>query len=146
MLDLIEFPLREQDFTFTRYDGRLDRKERERRLIRLKTDSETTVLLMSLKCGALGLNLTCCHHVVMVDPWWNPAVEHQAIDRVHRIGQQKKVTVHRLVVADTVEDRILELQRSKQDLADAALDGSKIRSSRLSVKDLCKLFNVSPPR
>ncbi|HCH64884.1 MAG TPA: helicase, partial [Deltaproteobacteria bacterium] len=79
------------------------------------------VFLISLKAGGTGLNLTAADHVFLLDPWWNPAVEEQAADRAHRIGQDKPVFVYRLVTTDTVEERILELQDRKRALADAAL-------------------------
>jgi SNF2 family DNA or RNA helicase len=78
-------------------------------------------MLVSLKAGGTGLNLTAADHVFLLDPWWNPAVEEQAADRAHRIGQDKPVFVHRLVAAGTVEERILELQAKKRSLADVAL-------------------------
>ena len=79
------------------------------------------LFLISLKAGGLGLNLTAAEYVFLLDPWWNPAVEAQAIDRAHRIGQTRQVFAYRLIAADTVEERIADLQRSKRDLADAIL-------------------------
>ena len=106
------------------------------------------VMLLSLKCG-VGLNLTVANTVVLCEPWWNPYVEEQAIDRVHRIGQTKPVRVLRLAVPDTVEDRILRLQESKrgrteQTLGDAAAPGAgaAAANSRLSERDLRRLFRV----
>lgn len=87
--------------------------------------------------------LTCANHVVLCDLWWNPAIENQAIDRVHRLGQQKQVSVHRLVIANSIEDRILELQEQKKQLADGVLEGGVIGNRRrqgLSLQDLMKLF------
>jgi SNF2 family DNA or RNA helicase len=81
------------------------------------------VLLVSLRAGGTGLDLTAADHVFLLDPWWNPAVEDQAADRAHRIGQTRPVLVHRLVARETVEERILELQTRKRALADAALGG-----------------------
>jgi SNF2 family DNA or RNA helicase len=78
-------------------------------------------MLLSLKAGGTGLTLTAADHVILMDPWWNPAVEDQAADRAHRIGQDKPVFIHRLVAADTVEEKILALQEDKRRLADAAL-------------------------
>ena len=80
------------------------------------------VLLISLTAGGLGLNLTAADHVFILDPWWNPAVEDQAADRAHRIGQERPVIVHRLVAEDTVEERILALQQRKRTIAAAALE------------------------
>ena len=92
---------------------------------RFQADDGPPVMLVSLKAGGTGLNLTAADHVFLCDPWWNPAVEDQAADRAHRIGQTRPVMVYRLVAADTVEERILALQDSKRALMDAALgDGA----------------------
>ncbi len=92
---------------------------------RFQAEDGPPVMLVSLKAGGTGLNLTAADHVFLCDPWWNPAVEDQAADRAHRIGQDRPVMVYRLVAADTVEERILALQDSKRALMDAALaDGS----------------------
>src|SRR5690606_17257347 len=80
-------------------------------------DAQVRVFLISLKAGGTGLNLTAAEVVYLVDPWWNPAVEAQAIDRIHRIGQDKKVTAYRLVTPGTVEEKVLQLQGTKQELA-----------------------------
>jgi len=85
-------------------------REREDELERFKSDPNITVFLVSLRAGAYGLNLTCASQCVMLDPFWNPFVEMQAIDRIHRIGQVRPVKVHRIVIQNTVEDRILALQ------------------------------------
>jgi SNF2 family DNA or RNA helicase len=79
------------------------------------------LFLISLKAGGLGLNLTAAEYVFLLDPWWNPAVEAQAIDRTHRIGQSRHVFAYRLISKDTVEEKVLELQKSKRDLADAII-------------------------
>ena len=86
---------------------------------RFQEDPACGVFLISLKAGGLGLNLTAAEYVFLLDPWWNPAVEAQAIDRAHRIGQTRHVFAYRLLAADTVEDKIVELQQTKRDLADA---------------------------
>ena len=86
-----------------------------------QSDGGPPVMLVSLKAGGTGLNLTAADHVFLVDPWWNPAVEDQAADRAHRIGQDRPVMVYRMVAKDTVEERILALQAKKRGLADVAL-------------------------
>jgi SNF2 family DNA or RNA helicase len=98
------------------------------------------VLLISLKAGGIGLNLTAADHVVLMDPWWNPAVEDQAADRAHRIGQDKPVFVYRLVARDTVEERVLELQARKRALFDVAL-GEAAAAAAITREDLLALFN-----
>jgi SNF2 family DNA or RNA helicase len=97
------------------------------------------VLLVSLRAGGIGLNLTAADCVLLLDPWWNPAVEDQAADRAHRIGQDKPVVIYRLVAEATVEERILVLQESKRALAEAAL-GEAGRAASLSRDDLLALL------
>ncbi|HTN91001.1 MAG TPA: C-terminal helicase domain-containing protein, partial [Sorangium sp.] len=97
------------------------------------------VMLISLKAGGTGLNLTAADHVFLLDPWWNPAVEDQAADRAHRIGQHRPVMVHRLVAKDTVEEGILALQERKRAIAGAAL-GEADRAVSLTREDLLALL------
>jgi SNF2 family DNA or RNA helicase len=109
-------------------DGRT--RDRERRVARFQEDPACKLFLISLKAGGLGLNLTAADYVFLLDPWWNPAVEAQAIDRAHRIGQAKAVFAYRLVAKDTIEEKILALQERKKKLADAVIsaDASVLRS------------------
>ena len=139
MLDLIEPFLRSQNLRFTRYDGSMRNDHREASLERLRNDAQTRILLCSLKCGSLGLNLTAASRVVILEPFWNPFVEEQAIDRVHRLNQTQDVVVYKLTVADTVEARILDLQEKKRALAEAAIEG-KAAAGKLSLKDILRLF------
>ncbi len=126
---------------------------REAALKAFREKPDTNVLLISIKCGSLGLNLTCANHVFLMDLWWNPFVgmpffmflkfqEHQAIDRVYRIGQKLPVTVTRLCIEDSVEDHILELQKRKMENANAVLADEE----RLQVGDLRKLFRMGSIR
>lgn len=102
------------------------------------------MLLVSLKAASLGLNLTAAKYVVLMDLWWNPSMEEQAIDRAHRIGQARTVRLMRLTIADTVEDRILALQEKKRKLAEAALgDGDAGVHARLTMEDLHFLFSTN---
>jgi superfamily II DNA or RNA helicase len=96
-------------------------RDRESCVNRFQNDPDCKLFLISLKAGGLGLNLTAAEYVFLLDPWWNPAVESQAIDRAHRIGQQRQVFAYRLIAKDTVEEKILELQKTKRDLADAII-------------------------
>jgi len=139
MLDLIEPFLARDSLRFTRYDGSMRNDHREASLERLRNDPKIRILLCSLKCGSLGLNLTAASRVVILEPFWNPFVEEQAIDRVHRLNQTRDVVVYKLTVADTVEARILELQEKKRALAEAAIEG-KQAAGKLSMKDILKLF------
>ncbi|MDE3156858.1 MAG: SWF/SNF helicase family protein, partial [Acidobacteriota bacterium] len=111
-------------------DGRT--RDRGSKVERFQTDPACRLFLISLKAGGLGLNLTAAEYVFLLDPWWNPAVEAQAIDRAHRIGQTRHVFAYRLIARDTVEERVLELQQKKRALADAILsaDSSLIRNLR----------------
>jgi SNF2 family DNA or RNA helicase len=116
----------------------LDGKTRDRAAVvdKFRTDPECRLFLISLKAGGLGLNLTEAEVVFLLDPWWNPAVEAQAIDRTHRIGQTRPVFAVRLVSKDTVEEKVLELQRSKRDLADAILGAKNEGLGALTREDL----------
>jgi SNF2 family DNA or RNA helicase len=135
MLDLLEPRLAERGLSFVRLDGTT--VDRARVVERFQTDSSIPVFLVSLRAGGVGLNLTAADHVFLFDPWWNPAVEEQAFDRAHRIGQEKPVFVYRLVAADTVEERILDLQREKRSLAELAASGT---SPTLTRDDLLRLL------
>jgi len=88
-------------------DGSMMAKDREASLEQIKTSPSTKVILISFKAGSTGLNLTVCNHVILLDMWWNPALEDQAFDRAHRLGQKKNVHIYKLKVDETVEDRIL---------------------------------------
>lgn len=103
---------------------------------------EGELFLISLKAGGVGLNLTAADYVIHMDPWWNPAVEDQASDRSHRIGQQRPVTVYRLVAANTIEEKIVALHGQKRDLADSLLEGTE-RAMKVSAEDLLDLLRES---
>ena len=119
LLDRVEPHLLKAGIDFTRLDGRTRRRDEVVR--RFQDDDGPPVMLISLRAGGTGLNLTAADHIFLLDPWWNPAVEDQAADRAHRIGQTRPVLVHRLVARDTVEERILALQQRKRALADVTL-------------------------
>jgi SNF2 family DNA or RNA helicase len=111
-------------------------RDREARVARFQEDPSCSLFLISLKAGGVGLNLTAAEYVFLLDPWWNPAVEMQAIDRTHRIGQERPVFAYRLVARDTVEERILELQSHKRELADAILSAGAGGLRSLQREDL----------
>ncbi len=111
-------------------------QDREAQVKRFQTDPEVGIFLISLKAGGYGLNLTAADHVILTDPWWNPAVEAQAIDRAHRIGQERVVTAYRLAIRGTVEERILALQAKKRGLVEAALDEKSPLMAGLTDGDL----------
>ncbi|KAF8960935.1 SNF2 family N-terminal domain-containing protein [Flammula alnicola] len=140
MLDLLEPFLSEKGIKYVRYDGSMNPKDREAALTKIKTSTTTRVILISFKAGSTGLNLTACNNVILVDLWWNPALEDQAFDRAHRFGQERDVNIFKLKIDGTVEDRILLLQEKKRALAAAALSGDKIKNMRLGMDDLLALF------
>jgi non-specific serine/threonine protein kinase len=117
MLALIRGKLTELGVKFEYFDGSTTATERERAIQSFQKDDEVRVFLISLKAGGVGLNLTAADYVYIVDPWWNPAVEQQAIDRTHRIGQTKNIFAYRMICKDTIEDKILQLQEKKRALA-----------------------------
>jgi SNF2 family DNA or RNA helicase len=135
-LDLCERALEAQRIGHTRLDGQMSAQKRKDALATFKCEPHVKVFLISLKAGGVGLNLTSANKVILVDPWWNPATEEQAIDRIHRIGQQKPVEVIRMVCENTVEQNILALQDKKRKLIENALDYKQ--QDRLS--DLKELF------
>ncbi|XP_033129181.1 DNA repair protein RAD5B isoform X3 [Brassica rapa] len=137
-LDLLEIPLRRRGIEFLRFDGKLAQKAREKVLKEFNETKQKTVLLMSLKAGGVGLNLTAASNVFLMDPWWNPAVEEQAIMRIHRIGQKRTVCVRRFIVKDTVEERMQQVQARKQRMIAGALTDEEVRSARL--EELKMLF------
>ncbi len=119
-------------------DGSTPQKERQERVAAFQS-GQGELFLISLKAGGTGLNLTAADYVIHVDPWWNPAVEDQASDRAHRIGQQRPVTVYRLVAAGTIEEKIVALHGQKRDLANSLLEGAET-AARVSVDDLMELL------
>ncbi|KAM5539722.1 hypothetical protein V8D89_006535 [Ganoderma adspersum] len=143
MLDLIEPFLKSEGIKFVRYDGSMKKAERDASIDKISNSRSTKVILISFKAGSTGLNLTCCNNVILVDPWWNPALEDQAFDRAHRFGQKRAVNIHKLSVPDSVEQRILELQEKKRALAAATLSGDKLKNMRLGIDELVALFRAS---
>lgn len=144
MLDLVQIALNQSCLRYRRLDGTMTLGARDRAVKEFNTDPEVTVMLMSLKAGNLGLNMVAACHVILLDLWWNPATEDQAIDRAHRIGQTRPVTVSRITIKDTVEDRILALQEEKRKMVASAFgeDQSGGSGTRLTVEDLKYLFMV----
>jgi len=137
LLDLIEPVLQQIGIPFVRLDGAT--RDRAAVVETFQGEAGPPVMLISLKAGGTGLNLTAADHVFLCDPWWNPAVEDQAADRAHRIGQERPVMIYRLVASDTVEERILELQQRKRAIGDAAL-GDAAAAASLTREDLLALL------
>jgi SNF2 family DNA or RNA helicase len=137
-LKLVRARLDEQGVDYGYIDG--SSNDREAQVKAFQSDAKRKVFLISLKAGGYGLNLTAADHVILLDPWWNPAVEAQAIDRAHRIGQQRVVTAYRLAMRGTVEERILALQQKKRGLVEATLDEHSPMMSGLGEEDLEELL------
>ena len=137
LLDLVEPGLRERGIDWLRLDG--STRDRGAVVEGFQSESGPPVMLLSLRAGGTGLNLTAADHVFLLDPWWNPAVEQQAADRAHRIGQDRPVVLHRLIARNTVEEGILRLHARKRALADAALENAD-GSSRLTRDELVELL------
>ncbi|MDZ7832681.1 MAG: DEAD/DEAH box helicase [Desulfobacterales bacterium] len=137
-LDLIRQYVAEKGIAYQYLDGSTPQKERKKRVNAFQA-GEGELFLISLKAGGLGLNLTAADYVIHMDPWWNPAVEDQAADRAHRIGQKRPVTVYNLVARQTIEEKIVALHRHKRDLADSLLDGADM-SGKMSADELLRLI------
>lgn len=140
-LQILREHLNARGVSYQYLDGSTPAAERAKRVKAFQSGSGD-VFLISLKAGGTGLNLTAADYVIHMDPWWNPAVEDQASDRVHRIGQQRPVTIYRLVAKDTIEDKIVDLHQHKRDLADSLLEGADL-SGKISAEELLRLMSES---
>ena len=141
-LDLIQNTLNDRHWRLSRIDGSQSIKKRQQQVDQFQA-GKSDVFLISLKAGGVGLNLTAASYVFIMDPWWNPAVESQAIDRAHRIGQQNTLTVYRPIIKDTVEEKVLQLQEMKKQLFKDLLpdDDEQLFTGKLSMKDFEDLFS-----
>ena len=137
-LAILKKYLEENKIPFQYLDGSTSMKERKLRVDAFQ-QGEGEVFLISLKAGGTGLNLTAADYVIHMDPWWNPAVEDQASDRAHRMGQKRPVTVYRLVAKDTIEEKIVDLHKHKRDLADSLLEETDM-SGKISADELLNLL------
>ena len=141
MLSLIKEKMKELGVDYEYFDGSSTVNEREKAITRFQNDENCRVFLISLKAGGVGLNLTAADYVYIVDPWWNPAVEQQAIDRTHRIGQTKNIFAYRMICTDTVEDKILKLQERKRNLAKDLITDDEGFVKSLTKEDVEYLFS-----
>ena len=141
MLSLIKEKMKELGVDYEYFDGSSTVNEREKAIQRFQNDENCRVFLISLKAGGVGLNLTAADYVYIVDPWWNPAVEQQAIDRTHRIGQTKNIFAYRMICTDTVEDKILKLQERKRILAREVIADDEGFVKNLTREDVEYLFS-----
>jgi non-specific serine/threonine protein kinase len=141
MLALIKGKLTELEVKFEYFDGSTSAPDREKAIQSFQNDDSVRVFLISLKAGGVGLNLTAADYVYIVDPWWNPAVEQQAIDRTHRIGQTKNIFAYRMICKDTIEDKILQLQEKKRLLAKELIADDATFVKSLTREDVEYLFS-----
>jgi non-specific serine/threonine protein kinase len=141
MLALIREKLKELGVDHEYFDGSTSAIDREKAIQRFQNDENCRVFLISLKAGGVGLNLTAADYVYIVDPWWNPAVEQQAIDRTHRIGQTKNILAYRMICKDTIEDKILQLQDKKRLLAKDLITDDEGFVKSLTKADVEYLFS-----
>ena len=137
-LDIIREYVETKSIRYQYLDGSTPQKERKKRVDAFQ-NGDGDLFLISLKAGGLGLNLTAADYVIHMDPWWNPAIEDQASDRAHRIGQKRPVTVYCLIARHTIEEKIVALHRTKRALADSLLDGADM-SGKMSADELLGLI------
>ena len=144
LLDLLQVAMRRENMPKPeRYDGSMSATQRNIAAHNFRDKKDVKVMLVSLKAGNAGLNLTAASRVIIMDPFWNPYIEMQAVDRAYRIGQQRPVKVYRILTNETVEDRIVDLQNKKKEMVEAALDENQgAQIGRLSENDLRNLFNI----
>ncbi|SPO26734.1 probable RAD16 - nucleotide excision repair protein [Ustilago trichophora] len=141
-LDLIAFRLQRAGFQICRLEGNMSPEARNRTIKHFMENPGVTVFLVSLKAGGVALNLTEASRVYLMDPWWNPSVEVQAMDRIHRLGQHRPIIVKRMVIENSIESRIIELQNKKSAMIEAAIGKDDGAMGRLSVSDLRFLFTL----
>lgn len=140
MMDILEIELNAAKIQFVRLDGKCSKEKKKKVLAKFLENPDTTVLMVSLMLGGVGLNLTQANHVLLVEPWWNPGVEAQAIERVHRIGQTRPVFITKFVCKDTIEERMIELQEHKKEVLNMTL-ASKPKEASENFKYLLNLRN-----
>ena len=139
MLALLEEDLKNENIAYMKLTGSTPKDQRIR-MVREFNEGDIPVFLISLKAGGTGLNLTGADVVIHYDPWWNIAAQNQATDRAHRIGQTNTVTVYKLIVKDSIEEKILELQEAKKDLAESILSGDNNSITSMSTDELLNLL------
>jgi SNF2 family DNA or RNA helicase len=139
LLEIVKGHLKKRKIKFEYLDGQT--QNRKARVEAFQNDPECPLFLISLKAGGHGLNLTAADYVFILDPWWNPAVEAQAVDRAHRLGQTKSVFAYRLIARDTVEEKVLALQKNKKELAEAIISANDSLIRTLTAEDLQLLLS-----
>ncbi len=141
MLHLIREELERAGIPYEYLDGKTPQAQRELAVRNFQTNEDVRIFLVSLKAGGTGLNLTAADYVYLIDPWWNPAVENQAIDRTHRIGQSKSVFAYRMIARDSIEEKILQLQHKKKRIAGDIIQADENLMQSLTVDDIKTLFS-----
>jgi len=141
MLELIGNELKKRKVEYYYLDGSTKAADRQKAVADFQANDEVKIFLISLKAGGVGLNLTAADYVYMVDPWWNPATEQQAIDRTHRIGQQKSVFAYKLICKDSIEEKILQLQQKKKSLSADLISDENGFVKKLTKDDVAYLFS-----
>ena len=141
MLAIIEEELKKKDISFYKITGETSKQDRLS-MVKQFNEDDTPIFLISLKAVGVGLNLTGADVVIHYDPWWNVAVQNQATDRAHRIGQTKKVTVYKMIAKGTIEEKIMKLQETKKDLADNIINGENVGIGSMSKDDIMELLGV----
>jgi non-specific serine/threonine protein kinase len=139
MLSILRDILDRRNIPYVYLDGRT--RKRQERVDEFQNNSNIPFFLISLRAGGVGLNLTAADYVIHIDPWWNPAVEMQATDRTHRIGQDKPVFVYKLIVRNSVEEKILQLQEKKKNLVDQLITTESSFFKSLTSEDVENLFS-----
>ena len=138
---MIGAELTKRKVQFYYLDGSTKATDRQKAVADFQANDEVKIFLISLKAGGVGLNLTAADYVYMVDPWWNPATEQQAIDRTHRIGQQKSVFAYKLICKDSIEEKILQLQQKKKSLSADLISDENGFVKKLTKDDVAYLFS-----
>ncbi|XP_067471478.1 helicase-like transcription factor isoform X2 [Thunnus thynnus] len=143
-LNILATPLREHGFSFVRLDGTMSQKKRAQVIQEFQSSAadSPSIMLLSLKAGGVGLNLTAASHVFLMDPAWNPATEEQCIDRCHRLGQKRKVFVTKFIVKDSVEENMVKIQRQKQDLVEKAFGSTNTDRKTSRIDDIKALMEL----
>jgi SNF2 family DNA or RNA helicase len=126
---------------YTYLDGSMSNQQRQEAVCQFQEDEAINYFLISLKAGGVGLNLTAADYVFIIDPWWNPAVEQQAIDRTHRIGQKKTVFTYKFITKDTVEEKILALQEKKKSLASSIITTEESFIKNIDVDEIMEILS-----
>jgi len=135
-LRLVKKRLEQEGIAHYYLDGQTPRDDRRNLVEKFNKNSQMKVFLISLKAGGLGLNLTSADYVILLDPWWNPAVEQQAIDRSHRIGQKRKVISYRFITKNTVEEKIMSLQQKKRSISDSLVSAEPSLVKQLNIEEI----------